>query len=80
MVIQEILGDTGALILQVTRIDFMSRMTTNPRVSKNPGLISLSIYRMHELVAIPFQIKFLKIEKKIGMLKKNIFSTTDRCI
>lgn len=66
MVIQEILGDTGALILQVTRIDFVSGMTTNPRVSKNPGH---SFYRMHELVAIPFQIKFLKIEKKIGMLK-----------
>lgn len=64
MVIQEILGDTGALILQVTRIDFMFKITTNPRASKNAGLLLLSIYRMHELVAVPFQIKFLKIEKR----------------
>lgn len=45
----------------------------NSRASKNPGLISLSVYRMHELVASPLQVKFKKIEKKDRNVKRNIF-------
>lgn len=70
MVIREILEDTGGLILQVTRIDSMFGMTWIQELLRILGRYHFMIYRMHELVASPLQVKFKKIEKKKkGMLK-----------
>lgn len=80
MVIREILEDTGGLILQVTRIDSMFGMTWIQELLRILGRYHFMIYRMHELVASPLQVKFKKIEKKDRNVKRNIFWTTKRCI